>query len=120
MRTRLFSLILALFAVLLPQAMWAQTAYAVYCQGEEGTGDAAGTYPDATLYFTYRRELLTAGATFTPAGTTTERTITAVWSGTDVTDSPQGDETIVDGNQYSVRAPWNETCGDVMTKVVIE
>ena len=113
-------MILALFAVLLPQAMWAQTAYAVYCQGEEGTGDAAGTYPDATLYFTYRRELLTAGATFTPAGTTTERTITAVWSGTDVTDSPQGDETIVDGNQYSVRAPWNETCGDVMTKVVIE
>ena len=118
MRTRLFSLILALFAVLLPQAMWAQTAYAVYCQGEEGTGDAAGTYPDATLYFTYRRELLTAGATFTPAGTTTERTITAVWSGTDVTDSPVGFESNFEDYYANVPA-WHEA-NDFITKAVIE
>lgn len=75
----------------------AQTAYAVWC--EENT----------TLYFTYRSETLTAGGTFTPEDGSGTKTITNVWSGTDVmATDPQ------------CISWWSTSCKTTLTTVVFE
>ena len=76
----------------------AQTPYAIYCAD------------NTTFYFTYRNDVLTESGNFTPEGTNDALTITALWSGTDVTAS--GDEpgwynnsTVKDGTKTVVFEP---------------
>ena len=70
---------MTLLVMTMTTAARAQTPYAIYCEGNN------------TFYFTNRTEALSVGDTFTPeAAGATAQTITAIWSGTDVTnaDSP--------------------------------
>ena len=74
------------------------TPYAIFCEANK------------TFYFTYRDEELTEGDTFTPEGTSTELTITALWSGTDVSESGEEPEwflnsTLCDNTETAVFEP---------------
>ena len=80
--------------MMLAMAVKAQTPYAVYCDNNN------------TFYFTYRSEVLTENGKFTPEGETGALTITALWSGTEVTASGNApgwnNNTTVKGNTQTV------------------
>ena len=71
--TRAAATLLVMLAMAM--AVRAQTPYAIYCDGNK------------TFYFTYRNEVLTENGNFTPEGATNALPITALWSGTAVTES---------------------------------
>lgn len=74
MKTRIFYVVLVLFALLMPVKAMAQTAYAVYCSGNE------------TLYFTNRNATLAVNGSFTPEAGGDALTITALWTNLEPTD----------------------------------
>ena len=71
--TRAAATLLVMLAMAM--AVKAQTPYAIYCDGNK------------TFYFTYRNEVLTENGNFTPEGAADALTITALWSGTEVSES---------------------------------
>ena len=108
---------MTLLVMTMTTAARAQTPYAIYCEGNN------------TFYFTNRTEALSVGDTFTPeAAGATAQTITAIWSGTDVTsaDTPGwfyfGDNgafvtnvnTVVFEPSFANVKPMNTTCWFLM------
>lgn len=83
------------FVLLSHYISFAQTPYVVWCSD------------NTTLYFTYRTEVLTVNGSFVPEGESEARTISALWSGTQVTESPES-------------PGWSNYTGYSCTKAVIE
>ena len=76
----------------------------IYGPGREPIPQAVWTEGNSTLTFIFNPTLLKVGDTFNG------QTVTAVWNGTDITDTPSNNQ----------EAPWSRTVMDKMKHVVIE